>query len=159
MFLKTNTKAADTAINGGNAVTARKSIPSVISTDLRILGNLVTDGLVDVDGTIEGNVKADIVTVRQHGRITGDVIAECVHIYGEVHGLIRAQAVHLYSSAHVEGVIIHTSLTVEDGAFIDAKFKRLQDKNHLSSIISDVEDEESEGSAGEAFSSNLRLIG
>jgi cytoskeletal protein CcmA (bactofilin family) len=124
MFQKTNKN--ETAVLG-NA--AKKTIPSVISSELHILGNLISDGHVDIDGSIEGNVKAEQATIRANGRVSGDVIANSVHVYGEVRGLIRADSVHLYSSARVEGVIMHQSLTVEDGAFIDAKFKRLNEKS------------------------------
>lgn len=128
MFLKTN-KADTATVMGGSAAPAKKGgVPSVISSDLHMLGNLVSEGLVDVDGSIDGNVKAEQVTIRSNGKIKGDITAQAVHVYGEVHGLIRAHTVHLYSSCHVEGVIIHQSLSVEDGAFVDGKFKRTHDK-------------------------------
>lgn len=159
MFLRTN-KTNEAAVLGN---TTKKTIPSVISNELHILGNLISDGHVDIDGSIEGNVKAEQATIRANGRVSGDVVAESVHVYGEVRGLIRADSVHLYSSARVEGVIMHQSLTVEDGAFIDAKFKRLNDKSvHAEdkgnmdsmSLIEDNEDPLEPSPLG-----NLRLIG
>ena len=42
----------------------RKSPPSLISRDMNILGNLITDGTVDIDGRIEGNVRASHITIR-----------------------------------------------------------------------------------------------
>jgi cytoskeletal protein CcmA (bactofilin family) len=139
-------------------VPAKKNIPSVISGDLHILGSLVSEGVIDVDGNIEGNVKAEQVTVRSNGKIKGDVIAQTVHIYGEVHGLVRAQAVHLHSSCHIEGIVMHQSLTVEDGAFIDGKFKRLKDKSAWDVQPSELNDDED--NLGITLEPNsLRLIG
>lgn len=154
MFSKTS--KAEAAALGSNNV-SKKGVPSVISSDLHILGNLISEGLIDVDGSVEGNVKGELVTIRTNGKVNGDVVAEAVHVYGEVHGLIRARAVHLYSSCHVEGVIMYQSLSVEDGAFVDGKFKRMQENAPLSTSAEHMEisDEDSfmEGSP------SLRLIG
>lgn len=109
--------------------TARKSgtgIPSIISADLRILGNIVSDGVVDLDGIVEGNVKCHTVTVRKNGHIKGDVIAETVHVYGRIQGLIKARNVQFFKGGRAEGVIMHESITIEDGAFVDGRFKRME---------------------------------
>lgn len=128
MFFKSNKAAEAAALAGQQSAGVRKTIPSLISADLHILGNIISDGLVDIDGSVEGNVKAGQVTIRPNGRVVGDVVAETVHVYGKVRGLIRAQMVYLYSSCHIEGVIMYKSMTVEDGAFVDGKCKRIQDK-------------------------------
>ena len=155
MFLKNN-KTEAAALNN----VAKKPVPSVISSELHILGNLISDGHIDIDGSVEGNVKAVQASIRANGKVTGDVMAETVHIYGEIRGLIRAASVHLYSTCRVEGVIMHHSLTVEDGAFIDAKFKRLQDKSSYSQDVSSSgsADEDSED-LDKPTLNNLRLIG
>lgn len=99
--------------------------PSVISADMYVLGNVISsDGLLDIDGKIDGNVRCKVATVRPNGRVKGDVVAEIVHVYGEIEGLVKAKAVMLYASARVQGTIMHESLSIEDGAFVDGKFKR-----------------------------------
>jgi cytoskeletal protein CcmA (bactofilin family) len=160
MFLKPS--KTETAILN-NA--PKKPVPSVISSELHILGNLISEGHVDIDGSVEGNVKAEQATIRPNGKVAGDVVAESVHVYGEVRGLIRATSVHLYSSCRVEGVIMHQSLTVEDGAFIDAKFKRLQEhplhgQESPGSASSSTEEDDGEGVLeSKPLLNNLRLIG
>lgn len=116
-------------------------IPSIISSDLRVLGNIVSEGVVDIDGVVEGNVKCHTATVRKNGHIKGDVIAESVHVYGKIQGLIKARSVHFFKGCRAEGVIMHESITIEDGAFVDGRFKRTE---HL-----DLDDE-SNGEAPEA---------
>jgi len=154
-------KAENSALTGTTTTTSKKSVPSIISADLNVLGNLVSEGLVDIDGTVDGNVKADQVTVRTNGKVRGDISSNVVHIYGEVHGVIRANSVFLYSSCRIEGIVVHQSLSVEDGAFIDGKLKRMQDR--VSSLPESLEilkdsDEENDGTDPMAFRSNLRLI-
>ncbi|MBN67441.1 MAG: cell shape determination protein CcmA [Rickettsiales bacterium] len=106
------------------SVAAKKISPSVISSDMNVLGNIISEGFVDIDGRIEGNIKCHSTTIRENGRVNGDVIADMVTIHGTVIGLVKAKSVILHSSAHVEGVIMHESLSIEDGAFVDGKFKR-----------------------------------
>ena len=102
----------------------RGLIPSVIASGMHVLGNVVSDGVLDIDGNIDGNVRGRQVSVRPNGCIRGDVTAESVDVYGTIEGVIKAQVVNLYATAHVVGTIMHEALTIEDGAFVDGKFKR-----------------------------------
>lgn len=113
--------------NPAAASNPRKSAsPSVIAADMHVLGNIVSDGVLDIDGQIDGNVRAHTVSIRPNGKIRGDVMAELVMVHGTVEGLIRAQSVVVYAQAHIQGTILHESLTIEDGAHIDGKCKRTE---------------------------------
>lgn len=117
------TKNSSTAITkpSGKKDTA---IPSVITQDVNLLGNIVSDGNVDFDGTLNGNIRCATLTIRTNGTVKGEVVAHNVMVYGRVKGLIRAKHVQLFSSCNVEGIIMHETVAIEDGAFIDGKFKR-----------------------------------
>lgn len=124
MFGRSKPNPAANTTPTPSPLSSRKISPSVISCDMNILGNVVSDGFLDINGRIEGNVKCDSTTIREQGKVKGDVVADTIHIYGEVEGLVKAKSVHLYASARVTGVIMHESLSIEDGAFVDGKFKR-----------------------------------
>lgn len=109
------------------AVATRKGLsPSVIAEGMHVLGHIISEGVLDIDGKIEGNVRGQTICVRPNGFIRGDVVADIVHVYGVVDGLIKAQHVSLYTDARVSGVIMHESITIEDGAVVDAKCKRIE---------------------------------
>lgn len=120
MFKKNKTDKTRSAGSG----LINKTTPSVISSNMNILGNIISSGFVDIDGTVEGNVKCNSTTIRVNGKIQGDVVADVVQIYGQVEGLVKAKEVHLYKTARVTGIIMHESLSIEDGAEVDGKFKR-----------------------------------
>ena len=122
----------------------KHAVPSLISSDMSILGNLVGEGVIDIDGNIEGNIKCHSVTVRKNGFIKGDLVAEEVFVYGRIQGLIKARNVQFMQGCHVEGVIMHESLTIEDGAFVDGRYKRT-DKLILDDPLSDEKDKPSAG--------------
>ncbi len=126
-----------------------KHPPTIISADVHMLGNLISEGVLDIDGRIEGNIKCKCVTIRKNGSVKGDILADEVHIFGEVIGLIKARDVHFFSTCHVEGVIMHESLTIEDGAFVDGQFKRMD--------LAGSEEEEQSDEGSEVFRS-LKLI-
>ncbi len=147
--------------------------PSVIAADLNVLGNIISDGVLDIDGKIDGNVRCHTASIRPNGRVNGDISAEIVHVYGTVEGVIKAKMVMLYTSAKVVGTNMHESLSIEDGAFVDGKFKRTDkifiddepassSKPHASEdliITADDADELlSNGDAEVKILENLRLV-
>jgi cytoskeletal protein CcmA (bactofilin family) len=127
MFL-TRKNASDTTGNALVKATTQGGkkglIPSIIAQGMHVLGNIISEGSIDFDGTLDGNVRCSILTIRPNGCIKGDAVADHIYVYGKVKGLIRAKHVHLYASCNVEGIIMHESITIEDGAFVDGKFKR-----------------------------------
>lgn len=140
---------------------SKSTVPSVISSDMNILGNIISEGLVDINGRIEGNVKCHTATIREGGLVKGDVIADTIQIHGEIEGLVKAKTVNLYAEARVTGVIMHESLSIEDGAFVDGKFKRtdrvfVDDESHAD--LSDQIAQEANKVDEANVLDNLRLI-
>jgi cytoskeletal protein CcmA (bactofilin family) len=123
MFQKSSNKKDDNS-NKSDGVNLRKISPSILSTDICILGNIISEGVLDIDGRIDGNVKSEVVYIRGNAQIIGDILAGGeVHIFGSVHGVIKSPKICIYQTAHVEGTIIHTNIMIEDGAYIDCQFK------------------------------------
>jgi cytoskeletal protein CcmA (bactofilin family) len=97
----------------------RSSVPSIISGDLVVRGTLVSNGDVQIDGRIEGDVRAGALVIGEKAHIEGDVYAEDAIVRGTVHGAIRARKVQLCSTCRVEGNILHEALAMEAGAFFE----------------------------------------
>lgn len=135
----------------------RKTAPSVISNDMNILGNIICDGFMDIDGRVEGNIKCYSLILRSNGKIVGDVMAESVQVYGEIKGLVKAKNVQLFASCKVEGIIMHEALSIEDGAFVDGKFKRT-DKISRDDITGEDDPEMNEHEQNINMLEHIRLI-
>ena len=101
-------------------------MPSIISPGLLVAGNLVCEGDIQVEGTIEGDVKARVVTVGEAGSIIGHVVGERVVVSGKIDGRISAPTVILHKSAKVFGDIAHETVTVEAGAHFEGHCTRLR---------------------------------
>ena len=102
-------------------------VPSIISGDLIISGNLLSGGELQVDGTIDGDVRASSLVIGEQATVTGEVMAEEVIIRGRVIGSVRGLRVVLAANCHVEGEIFHESLAVEPGAFFEGNCRRSED--------------------------------
>lgn len=104
-----------------------RSAPSVIGPDLIITGNLFSKGEMQVDGEVQGDIRATNLIVGERARITGTITAEEAVIRGQVMGSIRSRRVMLQSSSRVEGDIYHQSLAIEQGAYFEGKSRRSDD--------------------------------
>jgi cytoskeletal protein CcmA (bactofilin family) len=136
MFPKPSSKKEESLVASSgklDGASGRKIAPTIISADVRLLGNIISDSMVDVDGRIEGNITSDTVYIRENAVITGDVTTgNAIHVFGTVHGVLKSPKVCIYPSAHIEGAILHKSLTIEDGAYVDAQFKPFDSQVKLS---------------------------
>jgi len=121
MFSKTEREKTDTSANAGAGV---KAVPTIISVNLHIIGKLITDGEVQVDGSIEGDVTSRSLTVGEKASITGEINADDIEVFGSVSGNIRARKIKLAKTAKVVGDIWHEILSVETGAYIEGQLKR-----------------------------------
>jgi len=93
--------------------------PSIIKTDLVVNGGLVSKGSVQVDGKVEGDVRAKRLTIGEKAAIVGDVYADKATIRGRVDGSIMAREVHLCATCHVKGNIVSKILSVEANAHFE----------------------------------------
>ncbi len=98
--------------------------PSLLSTDLRIIGDIDCAGEIQVDGTIEGDINTDVLVVGETALVKGEITAQAVRVLGSIQGQIKADNVSLLKSAHVLGDIIHVSLAIEQGAYLEGHCRR-----------------------------------
>lgn len=107
--------------------TGVRTAPSIISNDLVVHGNLVATGDIQIDGTVEGDIRSQSLTVGEKASINGEIVAEDIVIRGRVIGTIRGRRVQLSSTCHVEGDILHEALAVETGAFFEGNCRHSDD--------------------------------
>jgi cytoskeletal protein CcmA (bactofilin family) len=105
---------------------ASGSVPSIISLDLKIVGDLKCTGDIQIDGTIEGLVKGGLIIVGEQAKVEGSIVAETVRISGKVNGQVQAKTVHLDKAAKVMANIAHENLTIEAGAYFEGQVQSLE---------------------------------
>ncbi len=105
-----------------------KSMPSIISRDSKIEGEVYSSGVVEIEGTIKGRISSNSIVIREDGIVEGEINADSVNIRGNFTGNIKAKNINVFSKATITGKIEYQSLSVEDGASIDGQFRQLSDK-------------------------------
>ena len=104
----------------------RKPVPpTIISGDMRITGNVTSEGEVQVDGTVDGDVRGAKVSVGASGHIAGAVTADRILVCGKINGQIRAQVVTLTRTSEVKGDVFYDTLSMEPGAKLEGHCRRL----------------------------------
>ncbi|MEM1384093.1 MAG: polymer-forming cytoskeletal protein [Pseudomonadota bacterium] len=104
-----------------------KPSPSLLSNDLTIKGNVVTSGDIQIEGEIEGDVRAHLLTVGESATIRGEITADDVVVNGRVIGRVRGLKVRLTTTAQVEGDIVHKTIAIESGAHFEGSVQRQDD--------------------------------
>jgi cytoskeletal protein CcmA (bactofilin family) len=102
----------------------RATTQSFIDASLTIVGDLCTDGDVQIDGHICGNVTCAQLIVGRDAAVTGAVRAEQAIVRGSITGTIHAAVVILQETARVKSDIAYTLLAIDDGATFEGAVRR-----------------------------------
>ncbi len=100
------------------AETKGKPLPSIITADLVIEGSLSSNGPIQIDGKVRGDIMCSRLIIGHSGGAVGEVTAETVCVHGKLSGNIRATSVFLDSTAHMIGDIEYETLGIEPEAFM-----------------------------------------
>lgn len=104
-----------------------KPAASVLSSDITITGNLKSSGDVQIEGTVEGDVRSQVVIIGESATVRGEVVGEEVVVHGRVVGRLRGIKIRLSSTARVEGDIVHKTIAIENGAHFEGSVQRQDD--------------------------------
>ena len=108
---------------------------SIIGPGMNIIGDLVTDGTVRVEGRIEGTVRAGkAVVIGKGGEVVGDVLTQDAVIGGRIRGTVVAESrLELQASSDIEGQIRARAahLQLEEGARFNGQIQMLDGSEAL----------------------------
>jgi cytoskeletal protein CcmA (bactofilin family) len=130
-------------------------MPSIISTDLKVIGDLHCAGDIQIEGTVEGDIKSQTVTVGEGAHVSGSIYGQTVRVSGNVEGQIEAQSVTLAKTAQVTGDVVHETLSIEAGAHLEGMCRRLQSDSKKSAGDSKVSDLKTSAQGTSAASASL----
>jgi len=124
-------KQGDDSQGVGMGHPSRIAVPSILSADVKIEGDIVSEGELHISGSVKGDVVARKLTLAEGASITGDVEADIAMISGSVNGRLTATSVLLARTARVVGDITHVSLSIELGALFEGFSRRVESIENL----------------------------
>ncbi len=99
-------------------------VPSIISADMVIRGDLAGAGDLQIEGKVYGRVDVGHLVLAEGGLVEGEIVAKAARISGTLHGTIQAGSVTLAATARVQGDITHDVLAMEAGAQLEGQVRR-----------------------------------
>ncbi len=121
-------KGRDRAAPPARTAPGEKAI-SIIGPGMQILGDILTEGTVRIEGRVEGTLRAGKgVVIGKGGEIVGDVITQTAVVGGKVTGSITAETqLELQSTCVIDGVIRTRAehLQLHEGALFNGQIQML----------------------------------
>ena len=104
---------------------------TLVSTDTVIMGDVRFSGVLDIEGTVKGNIVAEpgkdaLVRVVDKGRVEGEIRAPSVVINGAVEGDVYSTGhLELASKARVLGNVFYTMVEMAAGAEVNGSLTHM----------------------------------
>lgn len=99
---------------------------SIISVQTKLKGEIETNSVLEVDGTVEGDIKGEgTVHISNSGKISGNINAETVFVDGEVNGEIFATKVEIGAKGKVFANITSAKFIIQEGGLFEGN-KRMK---------------------------------
>ena len=100
------------------------SAPSLLGKEIKILGKISSTGALQLDGVLEGEIKASKLVIEKSAKVVGSVTSEDLVIKGRIIGPVFGKKVRFGASARVEGDTFHETIAIEDGAYYEGSIRR-----------------------------------
>ena len=98
-----------------------KKNKSLITSDIKIRGNIIEKNSIVIDGEINGNINAEHVETYKNSNIQGNITSKSTMIGGKLKGDINSEKVHINNTAEVEGLIKQKTLSIDEGSVLKIK--------------------------------------
>ncbi len=98
---------------------------SIIAVGLHVVGEMATEGVVKIEGSINGNIRATRqVLVAKGGMVQGDIYTTEAIIGGEVRGSIYADnRIEVQDTSVIHGDIATKCLMVQEGGEVNGHIR------------------------------------
>ena len=92
--------------------------PSILSEGFSFRGEIAAKGAIHVEGSLNGQIQVDELTIGSRGQVEGVVTCQSLHIKGKFTGTATCSELIVTSSASVDGHVVYQTLSVQKGASI-----------------------------------------
>lgn len=114
-------------------------LPSIVSKDTIITGNLVSPGTIQVEGKVIGDIECHELTLSEAGEVHGQIKCEIADIHGTVAGELQVTNVMIAASAKISGDIVHENVSIEAHARVEGQLVRSDTQQTKLNVVSDEE--------------------
>ena len=94
---------------------------SVLDDNTSIKGDILSNGVLDVSGAINGNINVKQLNVKNGGLVVGKIIAENIVVAknGKIEGDVKANNIKMLNGSYIKGEMYYNTISIEDGSVIE----------------------------------------
>ena len=135
--LKKEQREAETSNTYPDSNSHDNSTSSLLGKGIKIIGKISSKGAIQLDGILEGEIKASKLVIEKSAKVVGSVTSEDLVIKGRIIGPVFGKKVRFGSSARVEGDTFHETIAIEDGAYYEGSIRRHSGELNSASKLKD----------------------
>jgi len=111
------------------AVTEMVNSSNVIAKETKIVGEIVAQGNIRIEGTVEGTLRSEKkVVIGDSAKVIGNINAVDIEISGFIEGQVKcSETLYLKKTAVIKGDMFTNKLVVENGAVFNGKCQMTED--------------------------------
>ena len=130
-------REAETSNTNPDSISHDNSTSSLLGKGIKIIGKISSKGAIQLDGILEGEIKASKLVIEKSAKVVGSVTSEDLVIKGRIIGPVFGKKVRFGSSARVEGDTFHETIAIEDGAYYEGSIRRHSGELNSASKLKD----------------------
>lgn len=125
MGIFSNGSGTETAPASATRRRAEGQALSIVAQDMTVTGDVEADGVVRVEGRVNGNISAGVqVLLSEGGLIEGDIKTREAVIGGEVRGTVTAaERIEVQATASVHGDLVAPKLLIQEGGRLNGAIR------------------------------------
>ncbi len=103
----------------------RPTKPSIISEGFEFIGNITSEGTLNIAGIVRGKVSAQSILVDVEGYVEGELSSDILVVKGKIVGDVTCRELNIGPRALIEGTISYQHIHVQRGGKITGKFNKV----------------------------------
>lgn len=93
---------------------------TLFSEGVEIRGNLASSGVLEIRGTVKGDIHHQgKVVVGFTGSCESNIVATSVEVAGKIHGNVQTDHLVIHSTGRIYGRAIYKNLVIQDGGVLE----------------------------------------
>ena len=101
-----------------------EGVTSLIDSDMRITGTVVSSGDIILAGGVEGEIKCRNLLVEDQAVLNGNVNADEAVVAGQLNGEVNVAVLRIKDTGVFDGIIKANGVEVDNGAVVKARFRK-----------------------------------
>lgn len=127
MFTKTSgNQTSGEAVTQTRRPVSKSAIPSIVSDGVHVTGNLVSDGDLQIDGYVDGDITGRSITIGATGKVTGFIAADDLIVDGIIQGQAKSSKIALNETGVIDGDIVYDTLSISAGGRFEGSCYRTE---------------------------------